>query len=148
MCGSIPPPLQYAFMAWCSVKESTGTISALPLIAATTIVDFILNREQHALGILLSRSVVYFINTFTSSAMFLDRQRQFVLKRLYSYHSPLCVVRHRDMSSSKTVQPFLHPLHPLASGDDSKNTRSFTSTPSYVFMAILWHWLALPFTFT
>jgi hypothetical protein len=26
MCGAIPPFPQYAFMAWCSIKKSTGTI--------------------------------------------------------------------------------------------------------------------------
>jgi len=32
MSGAIPPLYQYAFMAWCSVKKSTGTTLPLRLI--------------------------------------------------------------------------------------------------------------------
>jgi hypothetical protein len=33
MCGAVPPLPQYAFMAWCSVRGSTGTTLTLPFIA-------------------------------------------------------------------------------------------------------------------
>jgi hypothetical protein len=34
MSGSMPPLPQYAFMAWCSVKKSTGTPLPLPIVWA------------------------------------------------------------------------------------------------------------------
>jgi hypothetical protein len=39
MSGAIPPIPQYEFMAWCSVKKSTGTTLHLPF----TFMSFILN---------------------------------------------------------------------------------------------------------
>jgi hypothetical protein len=32
MSGAVPPIPRYAFMAWCSVKKSTGTALVLPVL--------------------------------------------------------------------------------------------------------------------
>jgi hypothetical protein len=68
MGGAIPPFPQYAFMAWCSVRGSTGTTLPLPLL--------ITKSEQVIPSALAQRIIVEFLTDGSAkSAKILARLR-------------------------------------------------------------------------
>jgi hypothetical protein len=48
MSGAIPPLTQYAFMAWCSVKRSTGIALPLPSIIIIIIIIIIIMHKAES----------------------------------------------------------------------------------------------------